>query len=101
LLLTPAVENAGLTADNVKHQQGCLLLEFNAGETVKRFRSSWWRAFRGTVEHGAWASVRQMIDGKYAIVTGLLGLDLVHAPWTEIHPVWALAIGDVPVAVEI
>ena len=33
-----------------------------------------------------------MINGKYAIVTGMVGLDCAHSCVSELHPVWAMAI---------
>jgi hypothetical protein len=33
-----------------------------------------------------------MIDGQQAIVTGLIGIDGVHGGYSEIHPVYAMAI---------
>jgi hypothetical protein len=33
-----------------------------------------------------------MVDGKYAVLTGLLGLDCAHACGSELHPVWAFAL---------
>ncbi len=80
---------------------GSLGLEFDSDETIDYFTTPWWKSFRYAVDtehpfinrpkiprgdpHG-------MVDRKFAIVTGLLGLDVVHAAHTEIHPVWALAI---------
>jgi hypothetical protein len=39
-----------------------------------------------------------VIDGKYAVMTGLLGLDCAHSCGSELHPVWvfALRVNDSP-----
>src|SRR5262249_9383291 len=34
----------------------------------------------------------KMLDGRFAILTGLMGLDCEHGCTVEIHPLWALAI---------
>jgi hypothetical protein len=34
----------------------------------------------------------QMVNGAFAIVTGLFGIDVEHNPHSELHPVWALAM---------
>lgn len=69
-------------------------LEFNYGETVSGFSSPWWTSFRSSVSRpGPGGHVpSQMINGHYAIVTGLIGIDGVHGGWTESHPVFSLAI---------
>jgi hypothetical protein len=78
---------------------GALLLEFDAGETVDDFESPWWETFHEAVDEGHfprfdYQRVRNMVNNRYAIVTGLLGMDFAYdeGPWTEVHPVWALAI---------
>jgi hypothetical protein len=38
------------------------------------------------------ANARPLVDGSYAIVTGLMGLDCEHSCSTELHPVWAMAV---------
>jgi hypothetical protein len=144
LELVPVKKNAGLTKTN----DGSLHLEFDAGETVARFSTPWWRSFRnaiagvgnpigqfvkiagtaslaGAAIGGAIArsgkgaaigaaagaaagagvqtvlrtrgktedkAIKALIDGKFAIVTGVMGLDCEHTCAAEIHPVWAIAI---------
>jgi len=65
-------------------------LEFKAKETVNQF-SDWWAKFRDQVGTDNEAA-KEMVRGKYAIVTGLIGLDGVHDFHAELHPVWAMAI---------
>jgi len=38
------------------------------------------------------AALKSMVNGRDAIVTGLLGLDCSHDCASELHPVWAMAI---------
>ena len=96
-----------------------LLLEFDSDETVDHFYTPWWRRFHDAVDAGdgigadasllysrgllsrdefewrwkeRYALAKSMVDGKYAIVTGLAGLDCEHSCGAELHPVYAMAI---------
>jgi hypothetical protein len=90
-------DHSGLTATEVGSENQApdpaLLLEFNSDETTPRFGSPWWKQYRYDVESAprregaAWA-----VDGSPAMVTGLLGLDGVHSGYTELHPVYSMAI---------
>ena len=80
-------DQAGLTTLN----QGSLQLEFNSEETIDQFRTPWWDRFHRAVDQSDDAA-RTMINGKPAIVTGLIGIDGVHGGSTESHPVFALAV---------
>jgi len=72
---------------------GHVHIEFDSDETVDHFRSSWWSAFRDTVVRDADSIEAQLfISGHQAIVTGLMGIDWIHTPGAELHPVWAIAI---------
>jgi hypothetical protein len=62
--------------------------EFDARETIDHFITPWWTAFRGASD----ATKRTMINGRPAIMAGLVGTDCEHDCYSEIHPVWALAI---------
>ncbi len=86
LLTTP--NNAGLTTYN---EGGALLLEFDTDETIDHFSTQWWDWFHNTVDHST-GDAKRMIDGRYAIATGTVGLDLVHGAGVELHPVHLLAI---------
>jgi hypothetical protein len=85
---------AGLTTAN----NGTVGLEFDSTETIDHWTTRWWSDFHDTVDADArhfkdWPLTKRVIrDTKYAIVTGLFGLDAAHTPQTESHPVWALAI---------
>jgi hypothetical protein len=71
--------------------------EFDSDETVDHFTTPWWVSFKNTVNGGD-QGAKAMINNKQAIVIGLAGLDCAgHEPgknicYTELHPVYALAI---------
>jgi hypothetical protein len=75
--------------------------EFQAHETVDYFSSPWWSGFRDAVnrnpDDGDFHEAKDYLNagnpnGRFAIVTGLMGLDLEHGIHTELHPVFAMAI---------
>jgi hypothetical protein len=80
--------NAGLTDLN----KGALGLEFNAGETIDNFDAPFWVLFRDQVYLGTQLEAGGLVNGKPAVVTGLMGIDGVHGGYTESHPVFAMAI---------
>ena len=84
-VVPPAGE--GLTVSS----EGHIHAEFDSDETIDHFRTPWWNSFHAAVDRDD-ASARAMIDGKFAIVVGLTGLDCEHGCATELHPVYALAI---------
>lgn len=81
-------------------------IEFDSRETVNRFKSPIWSEF------GSYASpcvakdvgvpgknnscnfdaAQKMIEQKRAVVIGLFGLDSVHDVYSELHPVYAMAV---------
>jgi hypothetical protein len=86
-------------------------IEFDSDETVDHFTTKWWAAFRSAVnafgtDEGrsvdcyngnpeactSTSALFQMISGKFAIVTGLLGMDTAHGIYPELHPAFAMAI---------
>jgi hypothetical protein len=87
-----------------------LHLEFSSDETIDHFHTPWWKSFHDAVDSDDSRSIDNpfgqprremvsgtshalaMIQGTYAIVTGLVGLDCAHSCGAEIHPVWAMAI---------
>jgi hypothetical protein len=87
-----------------------LHLEFSSDETIDHFHTPWWKSFHAAVDSDDSRSIDNpfgqprremvsgtshalaMIQGNYAIVTGLVGLDCAHSCGAEIHPVWAMAI---------
>lgn len=94
----------GVTTGNTfrYHAVGPLGLgvEFDTRETIDRFRSPWWVAFHRAVDADAtepfgaqrWLRAQALVDGKQAIVIGLIGIDNQHEPRTELHPTYAMAI---------
>ncbi len=69
-------------------------IEFAADETVNRFSTRWWTELRAIADSGtARRNAHGLVDGKHAIVTGLVGLDFAHnSGSTELHPVYAMAV---------
>jgi hypothetical protein len=92
--------NAGLTVLNSSTLglEGVPLgLEMAKDETLDKFRAPFWQEFSKNVDQGLLHStndsaVAALLDGKFAVVTGLIGIDGVHGGWSEIHPVMAMAI---------
>ena len=84
-VVPPAGE--GLTVSS----EGHIHTEFDSDETIDHFRTPWWQSFHDAVDKDD-ASARAMIDGKFAIITGLTGLDCEHGCATELHPVYGIAI---------
>src|SRR6266545_7237667 len=87
-----------------------LHLEFSSDDTIDHFHTPWWSKFHAAVDDDDSRSLdnpfgeprrvmvrgkseaQKMIYGRYAIVSGLMGLDCAHSCGAEVHPVWALAI---------
>jgi hypothetical protein len=67
-------------------------LEFRADESIDGFSSAFWTSVRNDGENGNDSGVRSYVDGKFCVVTGLLGIDAVHGGATELHPVYSMAI---------
>lgn len=68
-------------------------LEFYDWETLQRLRdpgSSFWHRLRIAMHHKKTA--RDLVDDRFAIVTGLYGVDAVHRFHAELHPVFAMAV---------
>jgi hypothetical protein len=73
--------------------------EFDSDETIDHFDTPWWNSFHDAVDNSVDdfdINERYFKErgerGRYAIVTGLLGLEMVHGGSPELHPVWAIAI---------
>ena len=89
------VDGAGLTSvrDNLE-------VEFDSDETIDHFNTPWWRAFHNAVDNyrsndeinQLWFKEPDGTIGRYAIVTGLIGLEMCHSGSNELHPAWAIAI---------
>ena len=85
---------AGLTStrDNLE-------VEFDSDETIDHFNTPWWNSLHHAVDNSSDDAVNTSLFkepdgslGRYAIVTGLIGLEMCHAGDTELHPAWAVAI---------
>lgn len=67
--------------------------EFYSAETLERLPDgspSFWRMLRSLLEDKD--AEKQLIDGRFAVITGLFGVDGVHGYHAELHPVYAMAI---------
>jgi len=84
LISDPAVESTLRTKglDYVLH------VEAKASESVDQFSEDWWDRFR----RGSKSERKSMVQGRPAVVTGLLGLDVEHGAFTEIHPAHVVAV---------
>jgi hypothetical protein len=89
---------SGLTPPNLEPSGGGHSdLEFDSDETVDHWgedindQTYFWPRFHAAVKQSD-SAARSLIDGHYAIVTGLLGLDMSHSGSSELHPVYAMAI---------
>jgi hypothetical protein len=58
-------------------------VEFKQGETLDNFGTQFWKNFD-------W--VGDTIIGQPAVITALMGVDAVHGGYSELHPVFALAL---------
>jgi hypothetical protein len=94
-----------LTGPNDQQIPRILHIEFDSRETVNRFRSDLWTEFANLASpcitkqpwqfkpvSCRWESARKYIQFKRAVVVGLVGLDAEHAVYSELHPVYAIAI---------
>ena len=88
------VGSAGLVSvrDNIE-------VEFDSDETIDHFDSPWWNTLHKAVDNNSNDQVNQMLFkepdgsiGRYAIVTGLEGLEMCHSGSNELHPAWAVAM---------
>jgi hypothetical protein len=87
VLLVPPDQN-GLTTAAGDAIQG----EFDGRETVNHFVTPWWKDLRRAANLGLKAKGRALMDGRPAVITGLLGVDCEHGCSTELHPVWLLGV---------
>src|SRR5215471_11476898 len=95
--LTPTVAT-GLTTANpndVPNQAQSYEIEFDSDETVDNIDRGWWNDFHKAVDSNdghTGGPAGALIDGHDAIVIGLLGLDSEHGAYTELHPIYGVAI---------
>ncbi len=94
-------DNVSMLTDHHDDHDNYIETEFDSDETIDHFGSKWWNDFHSAVDKGgnipsdnaaAGAPASLMINNKEAIVTGLIGLDSEHGAYSELHPVYAMAI---------
>jgi hypothetical protein len=89
------LDGAGTTVNNAA---GSIHLEFDSDETIDAFNddNSWWKGFHEAVHlddnSRMYHAASKYVNGDFAIVTGLIGLDTAHSPAAESHPVYIIAI---------
>jgi hypothetical protein len=72
--------------------------EFDSRATVKGFNTPRWKELRGLVDPCETDAdcdkevIRKVLDGRRAVVLGLVGLDSEHTGYSELHPVYVLAV---------
>lgn len=86
------------------HNQPCdpkvIHVEFDSRETIERFVSDGWNAIKDHASPCKFQKfksckpelARKDIELKQAVVVGLVGLDSEHAIYSELHPVYAMAV---------
>jgi hypothetical protein len=95
LLIRPGT---ALTSGNAADSGGASVyhLEFYRDETTARLPSnghSFWHSLDAyTRGDKSRALADSLVSGRFAIVTGLYGLDAVHTFQAELHPVYAMAV---------
>jgi len=82
-----------LTTGNVR-EDDAYHLEYHVAETLARLpepaEPTLWHALRNALPSAA--RLRAEAAGRFAIVTGLYGVDAVHSHLAELHPVYAMAV---------
>ena len=68
--------------------------EFDATETVDNWdgTNTWWDTFHHQAVDQSDSKASAMINGRTAIIIGLLGMDTQHAAKTELHPIYAMFV---------
>ncbi len=76
-------------------QDSTVHIEFDSRETVNlwdRDTLTWWYRFHHKGVDEGDDQARAMVDGRFAIVVGELGLDAPHRGKPELHPVYAMFV---------
>ncbi|MFZ0091306.1 MAG: hypothetical protein WAL63_17485 [Solirubrobacteraceae bacterium] len=95
--LHPSPTLDGVTAGN--NNSNSIHIEFDSDETVDHFDdNAWWNKFHTSVDRGHAVDYNggTYVNGRLAVVTGLVGIDTVHGASAELHPVYAIAIRTTP-----
>jgi hypothetical protein len=73
-------------------------LEFKNSDTTANYNSPFWKAIaQNATSQGQFISVNgnkpnEFANGEFGVVTGLMGIDGVHKGYSELHPVFAMAV---------
>ncbi len=62
----------------------------SVADSVPVSELSWWHLLKRSLRDNK--QMQRLVDGRFAIVTGVFGLDGVHAFQAELHPVLAMAV---------
>ena len=81
----------GAGATDRPSNRGGIMTEFDVDETVNHFHTSWWEEFHDAVDHDK-PKAHMMVDRKWGIASAVWGLDCAHDCWSELHPVWVMAV---------
>jgi hypothetical protein len=101
LLLEPFISGNGYTDLNLfstNNYWGGILLEFKDWETVSIAGGPWWDKLRNSdiTNTSPSSNTAEMFNpvggGLPAVVTGIIGIDGVHGGYTEVHPVFSIAL---------
>jgi hypothetical protein len=68
-----------------------MVVEFDSDETIDHYDRGWWQTFHDAVDHDD-NKAHNMVDGCFVVCTGTFGLDNQYASWTELHPVFGMAV---------
>lgn len=108
--LVPGNVAGNLSSAGLQKNEDHIHVEYNVSEVGNQFddwdgdsydgETPWWKAFHNAVDHDdVTPTPANMLSSRYAVVTGLLGMDTAHTPpksdnggETEIHPTWAMAV---------
>jgi hypothetical protein len=100
LLFGPKAPGTNFLAGATHELPSNIKLEFDSDETMDEFAHDdksgaqshwWWKRFNEAVDSSD-DDARHWIDGSEAVVIGLMGVDEVHDPGSELHPTFALAM---------
>jgi hypothetical protein len=64
-------------------------VEFNQEETLDNFGTKFWQDFDAASDK---VKVNMIDNSGMTIITGLVGVDGVHGGYSELHPVYAMAV---------
>jgi hypothetical protein len=67
------------------------VIEFSPEETIYHFQTGFWNLFHKKIDEG---SIQNLINGHWAMVIGVLGIDIEHGynPPAELHPAFGMGL---------